>query len=163
MSDIILMPRGIAVWLKKNTKLTEEQISNFCQIDYFTLNFINENNTVMFNPIVIGQLTLEDIQICEKNPNKSLTNILNTSSFVKQSKRKRITMMQKKNRPRFIGWVLKNYPKVNLEKLAKLFGCQEKTVKKLKETLQENTLEYFIDPIKQGVISTGELESLLAQ
>lgn len=156
-NNIILMPRGMALWLKENSKLTIDQIANFCQLDYFTVNSINEENTVAFNPVETGQTTLENIKKCEIDSKIPLRNILNLTPFVKKNTRKVMTEMQKKQKPRFISWILKQYPNVNRRKLAKIMMCREFTIQKLEESLKNNTLDFFLNPIKQGILTEQEL------
>lgn len=68
----ILMPIGTAYWLKNNTKLTDRQISQFCNLSIMFVNSLSNKKMVEFCPLGIS-ITLEEIKRCEKDPSSKLT------------------------------------------------------------------------------------------
>ena len=73
----LLMPKATAIWLIDNTGLTFKQIADFCNLHDLEVQAIADGEIGPgmqgFDPIVNGQLTMDVIQKCEKNPNLPLT------------------------------------------------------------------------------------------
>ena len=74
MSEAPFMPKATAVWLVENTTLTFKQIANFCNLHELEVKGIADGDVAKgikaYNPILAGQLTREEIDICSKNPEK---------------------------------------------------------------------------------------------
>ena len=77
MSNAPLMPMATAVWLVENTTLTFKQIAEFCNLHELEIKGIADGDVAKgikaYNPILAGQLSREEIEICSKNPEKKLT------------------------------------------------------------------------------------------
>ena len=71
-----LMPKATAVWLVENTALTFQQIADFCGMHLLEIQAIADgdvaSNIMGFNPILNNQLTLDEIQRCEKDADARL-------------------------------------------------------------------------------------------
>ena len=77
MAAAPLMPKATAVWLIDNTKLTFEQIADFCELHKLQVQAIadgeSEIGIVGMDPIVqTNQLTTEEIKRCENDPRARL-------------------------------------------------------------------------------------------
>ena len=76
MSNAPLMPMATAVWLVENTTLTFKQIADFCNLHEVEVQGIADGEVAKgikaYNPILAGQLSREEIEICSKNPEKKL-------------------------------------------------------------------------------------------
>ena len=76
MSDKPLMPKATAVWLIENTSLTFEQIADFCGIHPLEVKGIADEDVAKgikgIDPVATGQLTHEQIEQAEKNPEMKL-------------------------------------------------------------------------------------------
>ena len=76
MSNAPFMPKATAVWLVENTTLSFKQIANFCQLHELEVKGIADGDVAKgikaYNPILAGQLTREEIDVCSKNHEKSL-------------------------------------------------------------------------------------------
>ena len=71
-----LMPLATAVWLVDNTALSFPQISKFCQLHELEVQSIADGEDAYrmqgLNPIASGQLTMDEIKRCEKDPSSDL-------------------------------------------------------------------------------------------
>ena len=70
------MPKSTALWLIENTALTFEQIADFCGLHELEVKNIADAETQKIqglNPILNGQVTREDIALCESDPTARLT------------------------------------------------------------------------------------------
>ena len=72
-----LMPKATAVWLVDNTSLTFKQIADFCGLHELEVIGIADGDVAQgisgMDPMHSGQLTLEVIERCAKDPNASIT------------------------------------------------------------------------------------------
>ena len=77
MSEAPFMPKATAVWLVENTTLTFKQIAEFCNLHELEIKGIADGDVAKgikaYNPILAGQLSREEIEICSKNPDKKLS------------------------------------------------------------------------------------------
>ena len=84
MTTAPIMPKGTAVWLIDNTSLTFEQIAQFCGLHVLEVQALADDQSsvgmIGVDPIKLGQLTVEEIDRCSKNPNARL---LLTSSAIR--------------------------------------------------------------------------------
>ena len=71
MSDGPFMPKATAVWLVENTTLSFKQIANFCNLHELEVKGIADGDVAKgikaYNPILAGQLTRDEINLCSKN------------------------------------------------------------------------------------------------
>ena len=72
----ILMPKATAVWLVENTALSFDQIADFCSLHPLEVKGIADGDVATgirgANPIDNKQLTLDEIERCQKNPRAKL-------------------------------------------------------------------------------------------
>ena len=76
MSNTPLMPMATAVWLVENTTLTFKQIANFCNMHEVEIQGIADGEVAKgikaYNPIISGQLSRDEIELCSKDENRPL-------------------------------------------------------------------------------------------
>ena len=76
MTESPFMPKATAVWLVENTTLTFKQIAEFCNLHELEIKGIADGDVAKgikaYNPILAGQLSREEIELCSKNPLKKL-------------------------------------------------------------------------------------------
>ena len=91
MSEAPFMPKATAVWLVENTTLTFKQIANFCKLHELESKGIADGDVAKgikaYNPILAGQLSREEINVCSKDPEKNL-NLNKRSEDVQVKERK---------------------------------------------------------------------------
>ena len=77
MPDAPFMPKATAVWLVENTTLSFKQIANFCNLHELEIKGIADGDVAKgikaYNPILAGQLTREEVDLCSKDHDRILT------------------------------------------------------------------------------------------
>ena len=85
MSDGPFMPKATAVWLVENTTLSFKQIANFCNLHELEIKGIADGDVAKgikaYNPILAGQLTREEIDLCSKDHDRPLKLIKKMKMF----------------------------------------------------------------------------------
>ena len=134
MSEAPFMPKATAVWLVENTTLTFQQIANFCKLHELEVKGIADGDVAKgikaYNPILAGQLSREEVDICSKDPNKNLSIMKkNEDVQIKERKRPKYTPLSKRqDRPDAILWLCKNAPELNDAQISKIVGSTKGTV-----------------------------------
>ena len=76
MSETPFMPKATAVWLVDNTTLTFKQIADFCNLHELEVKGMADGDVAKgikaYNPILAGQLTRNEIDLCSKDSNRNL-------------------------------------------------------------------------------------------
>tara|TARA_B100001093_G_scaffold456371_1_gene467297 strand:+ start:386 stop:985 length:600 start_codon:yes stop_codon:yes gene_type:complete len=134
MSEAPFMPKATAVWLVENTTLTFKQIANFCNLHELEVKGIADGDVAKgikaYNPILAGQLSRDEINICSNDPNKDLNIIKKTEEVkVKERKKPKYTPLSKRqDRPDAILWLCKNATVLTDGQISKLVGSTKGTV-----------------------------------
>ena len=93
MQDGPFMPKATAVWLVQNTTLSFKQIANFCKLHELEIKGIADGDVAKgikaYNPILAGQLTREEIDVCSKDEKRELKINKKNEEVVVSSERKR--------------------------------------------------------------------------
>ena len=134
MSQTPFMPKATAVWLVENTTLTFKQIANFCNLHELEIKGIADGDVAKgikaYNPILAGQLSREEIDLCSKKSDRILSMLKKSEEVeVKERKRPKYTPLSKRqDRPDAILWLCKNAQELNDGQIAKLVGSTKGTV-----------------------------------
>ena len=134
MSEAPFMPKATAVWLVENTTLTFKQIANFCHLHELEVKGIADGDVAKgikaYNPILAGQVSREEIDICSKDENKDLHLVKkNEDVQIKERKRPKYTPLSKRqDRPDAILWLCKNASELTDGQISKLVGSTKGTV-----------------------------------
>src|SRR5712691_5479146 len=76
MQEAPLMPKATAVWLVDNTSLSFEQVADFCKLHPLEIKAIADGDAAQgikgLDPILTGQLTREEIEKAEGDPEHRL-------------------------------------------------------------------------------------------
>ena len=134
MSDVPFMPKATAVWLVENTTLTFKQIANFCNLHELEVKGIADGDVAKgikaYNPILAGQLSRDEIDVCSKDPERKLNLIKKDNEVsVKERKKPKYTPLSKRqDRPDAILWLCKNSPELTDGQISKLVGSTKGTV-----------------------------------
>ena len=133
MKDKPFMPKATAVWLVENTKISFRQIADFCDLHELEVKGIADGDVAKgikaYNPILAGQLTREEIEMCSKDANRQL--ILNKKTLDIKSERKTnkyVPLSKRQDRPEAVLWLTKNFPQLSDGQIVKLVGSTKKTV-----------------------------------
>ncbi len=116
MSNAPFMPKATAVWLVENTTLSFKQIANFCQLHELEVKGIADGDVAKgikaYNPILAGQLTREEIDVCSKDHEKPLKLSKSNEEVIVSKERKKVKytpLSKRKDRPDSVLWLAKNF------------------------------------------------------
>ena len=170
MSETPFMPKATAVWLVENTTLTFKQIANFCNLHELEIKGIADGDVAKgikaYNPILAGQLTREEIELCSKDSEKNLQlNERPEQVEIKERKKPKYTPLSKRqDRPDAILWLAKNYPELNDGQISKLLGSTKGTVSLIRKRSYWNFSNLKArDPVILGLCSQINFEKALAK
>lgn len=129
-----LMARATAVWLLRNTTLTFEQIAQACDLHMLELNQLDNSNLQGENPLLNGQLDQEELNRCLNDEEGALTFRDPSAAVLKKKKERKYTPIAlRQNRPKAIFWLVKNYPKLSDNKIARLLSTTAKTIQAVRD------------------------------
>tara|TARA_B110000858_G_C17613222_1_gene385454 strand:- start:108 stop:707 length:600 start_codon:yes stop_codon:yes gene_type:complete len=168
MSETPFMPKATAVWLVENTTLTFKQIAIFCNLHELEVKGIADGDVAKgikaYNPILAGQLTREEIDICSKDSNRNLNLIERAEEVqVKERKKPKYTPLSKRqDRPDAALWLLKNYSEFTDGQISKLVGSTKNTVSLIRKRSYWNFSNLRAkDPVILGLCSQNVFEKSL--
>ena len=134
MSNAPLMPMATAVWLVENTTLTFKQIANFCKLHEVEIQGIADGEVAKgikaYNPIISGQLSREEIELCSKDHNRALK-IKGTDIEISHSEKKikrYIPLSKRQDKPDSALWLIKQHNILKDSQIAKLVGITKNSV-----------------------------------
>ena len=161
-----LMPKATAVWLVDNTTLSFRQIAEFCGMHELEIQAIADGEVaagiVGHDPLANGQLTREEIQRCEADPEASLKLAANDRPMpVSRPKGPRYTPVAKRqDRPDAIAWLLKNNPELSDAQITKLIGTTKATINAIRDRTHWNAQNLKPrDPVTLGLCSMADLHA----
>lgn len=165
MSQPLLMPKATAVWLVDNTALSFDQIAAFCTLHPLEVQGIADGDVASgimgVNPIQNGQLTREEIEKAEADPNYRLK-LSDPKVRVAAVKRKgpRYTPISRRNeRPNAIKWLVRNHPELKDAQIMRLVGTTKSTIESVRENSHWNAANLAaMDPVTLGLCSQIELD-----
>ena len=170
MSQTPFMPKATAVWLVENTTLTFKQIANFCNLHELEIKGIADGDVAKgikaYNPILAGQLTRKEIDLCSKDPNRELNLIERSEEVqVKERKKPKYTPLSKRqDRPDAALWLLKNYHEFTDGQVSKLVGSTKGTVSLIRKRSYWNFSNLKAkDPVILGLCSQEIFEKALGK
>ena len=164
MSKTPLMPMATALWLVENTTLTFKQIANFCNMHEVEIQGIADGEVgkgiVAYNPIMSGQLTREEINLCSNDEHRPLelkNNEINIEPADKKIKRY-IPLSKRQDKPDAALWLLKQHSILKDSQIAKLVGITKNSVSSIrnKNYWNYNSLNSK-DPVAMGLFSQKDL------
>jgi hypothetical protein len=171
MSDKPLMPKATAVWLIDNTSLTFEQIAEFCGMHPLEVKGIADEDVAKgikgIDPIAAGQLTHEQVEQAEKNPDVKLkmAPAKYKMPHIKAKKTPRYTPVSKRqDKPDAIYWLLRNHPELTDADIMKLIGTTKATIAKIRDRGHWNSQNIkAVDPVTLGLCSQIELDFIVGR
>jgi len=154
------MPKATAVWLVDNTALSFEQIAAFCSLHPLEVQGVADGDVaggiMGVNPIQNGQLTREEIEKAEADPNYRMK-MSDPKVRVPTAKRKgpRYTPISRRNeRPGAIKWLIRNHPELKDAQIMRLVGTTKSTIDSVREGSHWNTANITaMDPVTLGLCS----------
>jgi len=168
MTDI-LYPKATAVWLVDNTSLTFEQIAAFCELHPLEVEAIADGEAARdirgADPIANGQLTREDIDRAQANPDYRMVAVKSRHAELLKPMKKapRYTpVSRRQDRPDAIAWFLRNHPEVTDAQISKLLGTTKATIEQVRNRSHWNSPNIKpVDPVTLGLSGQLELDELV--
>jgi hypothetical protein len=165
MTQPLLMPKATAVWLVDNTALSFEQIAAFCTLHPLEVQGIADGDVaggiMGANPIQNGQLTREEIEKAEADPEYRMK-LSEPKVRVAAAKRKgpRYTPISRRNeRPNAIKWLVRNHPELKDAQIMRLVGTTKSTIDSVRESTHWNSANLAaMDPVTLGLCSQIDLD-----
>ncbi len=171
MSNAPFMPKATAVWLVENTTLSFKQIANFCQLHELEVKGIADGDVAKgikaYNPILAGQLTREEINVCSKDHEKPLKLSKNNEEVIVSKERKKVKytpLSKRKDRPDSVLWLAKNFSKLSDGQIAKLVGSTKGTVALIRNRSFWNFSNLVAkDPVILGLCNQLQFEKAIGK
>jgi len=144
-SGTLLMPKATAVWMIDHTALSFKQIANFTNLTEIEVEALaNEEigrGLVGRDPIEHGELTQEELDRCQADPEAQLVMAKNDLPPVKtRAKGPRYTPVSKRgDKPDAIAYILKNHPDITDAQITKLIGTTKPTINNVRDRTHPNT------------------------
>lgn len=166
MSRAPLMPKATAVWLVENTALTFRQIADFCGLHELEVKGIADGDVAQgikgLDPVTGGQLTREEIEKGEKDPEYRLRLLEPKVNIAiqKATKGPRYTPVSKRgDRPDAIAWLLRYHPELPDSQIMKLVGTTKTTIAAIRDRTHWNAPNIKpVDPVSLGLCSQIDLD-----
>jgi hypothetical protein len=165
-----LMPKATAVWLVENTSLTFEQIADFCGLHALEVQAIADGEVAIqmqgLDPIANGQLTMEELERCQADPNGRLKLLEKAVPMpVIRHRGPRYTPIAKRqDKPDAIAWLLKNHPELGDAQISKLVGTTKPTIAAVRDRNHWNATNIKPrHPVTLGLCTMAELDAAVAR
>src|SRR5215218_8623855 len=167
MSQGPLMPKATAVWLVENTSLSFDQIADFCKLHPLEVKGIADGEVAAgikgSDPITTGQLTRDEIEKAQKDPNHRLRL---AESRVKLPEMKTVKrgprytpVSRRHDRPNAILWLIRNHPELKDAQIIRLVGTTKSTIQQIRERTHWNSASLQpMDPVTLGLASQIDLD-----
>src|SRR5919199_3520029 len=167
MSQGPLMPKATAVWLVENTSLSFEQIADFCKLHPLEVKGIADGEVAAgikgFDPVSNGQLTREEIEKAQADPNYRLK-MAESKVKVPEPKRTKkgpryTPVSRRQDRPNAILWLLRNHPELKDAQIMRLVGTTKTTIQQVRDRTHWNSSTLSpLDPVTLGLASQIDLD-----
>ena len=166
MSNAPLMPKATAVWLVDNTALTFDQVADFTKMHPLEVRAIADGDAAQgikgMDPISTGQLTRDEIEKGEKDPNYRLKLGESKVTLPPAAKKKgpRYTPVSRRHeRPSAILWLVRNHPELKDAQIMRLVGTTKTTIASVRDRTHWNASTLTpMDPVTLGLCSQIELD-----
>ena len=160
-----LMPKATAVWLVDNTSLTFDQIATFCTLHPLEVKAIADGENAQgikgMDPISTGQLTRDELEKAQSDPNHKLK-MAEPKVSVPSLKKKgpRYTPLSKRqDRPNAILWLVRNHPELKDSQIIRLVGTTKNTIQAIRERTHWNSANLQpMDPVTLGLCTQIALD-----
>src|SRR5215218_1851015 len=166
MSNAPLMPKATAVWLVDNTALTFDQVADFTKMHPLEVRAIADGDAAQgikgMDPISTGQLTRDEIERGESDPNYRLKLGESKVTLPPAAKKKgpRYTPVSRRHeRPSAILWLVRNHPELKDAQIMRLVGTTKTTIASVRDRTHWNASTLTpMDPVTLGLCSQIELD-----
>jgi uncharacterized protein len=165
-----LMPKATAVWLVEYTSLSFDQIGEFCGLHALEVQAIADGEVALqmqgLDPIANGQLTLEEIERCQKDPTARLRLAKEALPvlMVKHRGPRYTPIAKRQDKPNAISWLVKNHPELSDGQISKLVGTTKPTIHAVRDRTHWNSTNIKPQhPVSLGLCTLEELEAAVTR
>ncbi len=161
-----LMPKATAMWLINQTTLTFDQIAEFCGLHVLEIKAMADDmhpeKIVPLDPVMMGQLTREEIAAAENDPRKRL--VMNKSAVempaaAPKGRQRYTPVSRRQDRPDAIAWLVRNHPELTDPEIGKLVGTTKTTIQAIRNRTHWNIANIKpVDPVTLSLCSQLELD-----
>ncbi len=159
-----LMPQATAVWLIDNTTLTFDQIGEFCTMHPLEVQALADGDIGQGikgrDPIAVGELTRDNIKMCEADSGKSLKLAkISVPRAAERTKGPRYTPVAKRqDKPDGIAWLVRNHTELADSQIVKLIGTTKNTIGAVRDRTHWNSANIHArHPVDLGLCTYMEL------
>src|ERR1700751_2364079 len=163
MSNAPLMPKATAVWLVDNTARSFDQVADFTKMPPLEVRAIADGDAAQgikgMDPISTGQLTRDEIEKGEKDPNYRLKLGESKVALPPAAKKKgpRYTPVSRRHeRPSAILWLVRNHPELKDAQIMRLIGTTKTTIASVRDRTHWNAST--MTPMTLALCSQIELD-----
>lgn len=157
--------QSIALWLIKNTKLTSQQIADFCKISLIDVHTLSNNThhiKIALNPIKNGMLTQEEIHRCESNPYSNITK--NHDDLYEVNKYKKPIKHGPNDIISAAFWLLKKHSALSDQTITNLTGAELSLVAALRKRNNLKITDIIAhSPVKLTLCTKADLEKAISK
>ena len=164
----LLMPKATAVWMVENTTLSFAQIADFCGLHPLEVQGIADGEVAIgivgLDPIANGQLTKEEIEKAQKDPEARLKMLKqNIPQPLPRTKGPRYTPVSKRqDKPDAVAWLVRHHPELSDAQVSKLIGTTKQTIAQVRERTHWNTANLRPrDPVLLGLCTQTDLNAAI--
>lgn len=167
MQNAPLMPKATAVWLVENTSLSFEQVADFCKLHPLEVAAIADGDAAQgikgLDPILTGQLTREEIEKGERDPNYRLKlaepKVKLPEAKVRKKGPRYTPVSRRQDRPNAILWLVRNHPELKDSQIMRLVGTTKATIQAIRDRTHWNAASLTpMDPVTLGLCSQIDLD-----
>ncbi|WP_374764051.1 cell cycle transcriptional regulator TrcR [Yunchengibacter salinarum] len=164
-----LMPLATAVWLVDNTALTFKQIADFCELHELEVQGIADGtiatNMVGQDPTTTNQLTWDEINRCQADPDARLEMVKDDVAAIKRTKGPRYTPLSKRqDKPDAIAWLVRHHPELSDLQISRLVGTTKPTIQSIRDGSHWNKSNIRAqDPVQLGLCRQTELDEAVRE
>ncbi len=166
----LLMPKATAVWLVENTTLTFEQIADFCGLHPLEVQGIADGEVAIgivgLDPMTNGQLTREEIERCQGDPEARLRIAKqDIPAPAPRTKGPRYTPISKRqDKPDAVAWLLRHHPELSEAQISKLIGTTKQTIAAVRDRSHWNSPNLRPrDPVLLGLCTQSDLNATVTK
>jgi hypothetical protein len=160
------MPKATAVWMVENTTLSFAQIADFCGLHPLEVQGIADGEVAIgivgLDPIANGQLTKEEIEKAQKDPEARLKMLKqNIPQPLPRTKGPRYTPVSKRqDKPDAVAWLVRHHPELSDAQIARLIGTTKSTIAAVRDRTHWNSPNLKPrDPVLLGLCTQTDLNA----
>ena len=163
-----LMPHATASWLVDNSSLTFQQIAEFCGLHILEVQAIADDTAATKltgrDPLRSGELTLEEIERGQNDPNYRLQMNREPDKAVRTKGPRYTPVSKRQDKPDGVAWLIRNHPELSDGQIGKLIGTTRTTIQAIRERSHWNIANIQPkDPVTLGLTTQRELDAAVAR